>query len=116
MRAGASVGIALIDGEVTHVDELLVRADIALGDAKFHGEGRAAEYNLALRERTRRRAEVEEGLRRAVRRDELSLHWQPKVDLSTWKITGTEALLRWESPQLGKVSLASSSQWLSKKA
>ncbi len=59
---------------------------------------------MRLRERTRRRAEVEEGLRQAVRRDELSLHWQPKVDLSTWKITGTEALLRWESPQLGKVS------------
>ena len=104
LRVGASVGIALIDGEVTHVDELLVRADIALYDAKAHGRGRAAEYTHALRERTRRRAEVEEGLRQAVRRDELSLHWQPKVDLSTWKITGTEALLRWESPQLGKVS------------
>ena len=42
LRVGASVGIALIDGEVTHVDELLVRADIALYDAKAHGRGRAA--------------------------------------------------------------------------
>ena len=74
LRVGASVGIALIDGEVTHVDELLVRADIALYDAKAHGRGRAAEYTHALRERTRRRAEVEEGLRQAVRHDELSLH------------------------------------------
>ncbi len=104
LRVGASVGIAELDGEVTTVDELLVRADIALYDAKSQGRGRAAQYTRALRERTRRRAEVEDGLRRAVRNEELSLHWQPKVDLSTWKITGTEALLRWESPQLGKVS------------
>lgn len=104
LRVGASVGIADLDGEVTEVDELLVRADIALYDAKSQGRGRAAEYTRALRERTRRRARVEEGLRQAVRNDELSLHWQPKVELSTWKITGTEALLRWESPQLGKVS------------
>ncbi|MBX9832043.1 MAG: EAL domain-containing protein, partial [Burkholderiaceae bacterium] len=104
LRVGASVGIAELDGEVTDVDELLVRADIALYDAKSHGRGRAAEYTSALGERTRRRARVEEGLRQAVRNDELSLHWQPKVELSTWKITGTEALLRWESPHLGKVS------------
>lgn len=104
LRVGASVGIAELDGEVTTVDELLVRADIALYDAKSQGRGRSAQYTRTLRERTRRRAEVEDGLRRAVRNEELSLHWQPKVDLSTWKITGTEALLRWESPQLGKVS------------
>lgn len=106
LRMGSSIGIAWLDDEVNNVDELLVRADIALYDAKAHGRGRAAEYTRPLRERTLRRSQVKEGLRHAVRRDELQLHWQPKVDLTTQKVTGAEALLRWESPELGKVSPA----------
>ena len=96
IASGRQRSIALIGGEVTCVwTNCWCEADIALHDAKAHGQGAAAEYNPCIAgERARRRAEVEEGLRQAVRRDELSLHWQPKVDLSTWKITSTEALLR----------------------
>lgn len=104
LRIGASIGLAHIDSDVSSVDELMVRADIALYEAKAQGRGRAADYNPALRERTQRRATVEDRLRQAVRRDELSLHWQPKVDLSSWKVTGAEALMRWQSPDLGRVS------------
>ncbi|MCZ8221180.1 MAG: EAL domain-containing protein [Acidovorax sp.] len=104
LRLGCSIGIAWLDDEVHSVDELLVRADIALYDAKAHGRGRAAEYTRPLRERTLRRSQVKEGLRQAVRREELQLHWQPKIDLVTQKVTGAEALLRWKSPELGKVS------------
>lgn len=104
LRIGASMGVAHMDSDVTSVDELLVRADIALYEAKAQGRGRAAGYTSALRQRTQRRATVEEGLQQAVRQDQLSLHWQPKVDLATWKVTGAEALMRWEHPSLGRVS------------
>ncbi|MDP3229233.1 MAG: bifunctional diguanylate cyclase/phosphodiesterase [Acidovorax sp.] len=104
LRVGASIGLAHVDQDVTSVDELLVRADIALYDAKAQGRGRAAAYSPALRERTQRRSMIEDGLRQAVRHDELALHWQPKVDLSTWKITGAEALMRWTHPTLGPIS------------
>lgn len=104
LRIGASIGVAHMDGDVTSVDELLVRADIALYEAKAQGRGRAAGYTSVLRQRTQRRATVEEGLRQAVQQDQLSLHWQPKVDLATWKVTGAEALMRWEHPGMGRVS------------
>lgn len=104
LRVGASIGLAHLDQDVTSVDELLVRADIALYEAKALGRGRACGYSPALRERTLRRARIEDGLRQAVRRDELSLHWQPKVDLTHWKVTGAEALMRWDNPDLGQVS------------
>ncbi|WP_440110601.1 putative bifunctional diguanylate cyclase/phosphodiesterase [Acidovorax sp. BL-A-41-H1] len=104
LRIGASIGVAHMDDEVTSVDELLVRADIALYEAKGQGRGRAAGYTSALRQRTQRRATIEEGLRQAVQQDQLSLHWQPKVDLATWKVNGAEALMRWDHPEMGRVS------------
>lgn len=104
LRIGASIGIVDLSGDVDSVDELLVRADIALYDAKARGRSRAASYSHVLRESTRRRAAIEEGLRQAIRRQELSLHWQPKVNLTTWEVTGAEALMRWHHPVLGHVS------------
>lgn len=104
LRIGASIGLARVDGDVTSVDELLVRADIALYEAKAQGRGCAALYTPALRQRTQRRTAIEEGLRQAVQQDQLALHWQPKVDLTTWKVTGAEALMRWEHPDMGRVS------------
>ena len=109
LRVGASVGVAVSDGSDGHdtgVDDLLVRADQALYAAKSGGRGRHVLYSPELGEHSIRRLSIEDGLRQAIQRGELALHWQPKVDLSTWQITGAEALMRWTHPQLGRVSPA----------
>jgi diguanylate cyclase (GGDEF)-like protein len=97
MRISSSVGVATPGGDVpTGVEELLMQADTALYVAKESGRGRHALYVPAMGERSRRRAELENGLRRALEHGGLSLHWQPKVDIGAWHICGAEALLRWD--------------------
>ena len=104
LRVGASVGVALCDGTAAGVDDVLVQADMALYAAKGAGRGRSLVYDPALGALSHRRLAIEEGLRRAIPNGELSLHWQPKVDLATWQVTGAEALMRWTHPVLGRVN------------
>jgi len=106
LRVGASVGIALFGTAESGVDDLLVQADTALYAAKEGGRGRHAFYTPAMGEHSRRRVAVEEGLRHAVLHEQLSLHWQPKVDIESWTIVGAEALMRWDHPALGRVNPA----------
>jgi diguanylate cyclase (GGDEF)-like protein len=103
LRVGASVGIALGGQGAGSVDELLVQADMALYAAKEQGRGRHAPYTPELGERSRRRGDIEQGLRHALQRGQFSLHWQPRVDIASWKVVGAEALLRWNHPELGQV-------------
>jgi diguanylate cyclase (GGDEF)-like protein len=103
LRVGASIGGALCDDASVGVDELLVRADMALYAAKDLGRGRYAQYTADLGESSRRRGDIEHGLCHAVQRGQLALHWQPKVDIRNWKVVGAEALLRWRHPELGSV-------------
>jgi diguanylate cyclase (GGDEF)-like protein/PAS domain S-box-containing protein len=107
LRIGGSVGVAMFGGSGSAAaEEIFVRADMALYAAKAAGRGRHVVYLPALGERRRRRQAIEQGLRHAVERGELSLHWQPKVDIASWAIVGAEALLRWKSPVLGAVAPA----------
>ena len=109
-RIGGSVGVALFGAAAGEPDlgaeELFVRADMALYAAKEAGRGRHLVYSPALGERSRRRLAIEQGLRQAVQRNELSLHWQPKIDIASWRIVGAEALMRWHTPTLGAVGPA----------
>jgi predicted signal transduction protein with EAL and GGDEF domain len=106
LRVGASVGVALFgEGEVG-VDDLLVRADTALYAAKEDGRGRLALYSPEMGANSRRRDDIEEGLRQAIENEQLAMHWQPKVDIEKWRIVGAEALMRWEHPVLGRVNPA----------
>lgn len=106
LRVGASVGIALFEAAEAGVDDILVQADTALYAAKEDGRGRHAFYTPAMGEHSRRRVAVEEGLRHALLHEQLSLHWQPKVDIERWTIVGAEALMRWDHPVLGRVNPA----------
>jgi diguanylate cyclase (GGDEF)-like protein/PAS domain S-box-containing protein len=103
LRIGASVGVAICDGSEVGVDEVLVQADMALYAAKESGRGRHEIYATALGDMSRRRLAIEQGLRVALERGELAMHWQPKVDIGTWQVTGAEALMRWTHPELGRV-------------
>jgi len=103
MRVGASAGLALCGENEVGVDELLVRADTALYASKAAGRGRQTLFTAPMGESNRRRLLLEEGLRQAIEQDQLSMHWQPKVDLAAWHITGVECLMRWTHPELGRV-------------
>jgi diguanylate cyclase (GGDEF)-like protein len=101
---GVSVGVALMPDHGREVDGLLANADLALYAAKSEGKGRWELYVPALGERSRRQSVLEQELRHAVARGQLSVHWQPKVSVSGWRICGAEALLRWQHPTLGVVA------------
>jgi diguanylate cyclase (GGDEF)-like protein len=104
LRIGASVGVALLPDHGRNADELFGHADMALYEAKAQGRGRATVYSGRLGDRSRRRVDLEHGLRRALARGELALHWQPQVDIRHWRIVGAEALLRWHHEQLGAIA------------
>ncbi len=106
LQVGASVGVAMCDDPQAGVDEMHVRADMALYAAKEAGRGRHDVFVPRLGELSRRRLAVEEGLRDAVASGQLQLLWQPKVDIRDWRVVGAEALLRWQHPVLGSVGPA----------
>jgi diguanylate cyclase (GGDEF)-like protein len=103
---GASVGIAISQGQVAEIDDLMLQADIALYAAKEGGRGRWVEYADALGAQTRRRSAIENELRYAIERGEIQLYWQPKFLLNPWTLSGAEGLMRWTHPILGAVSPA----------
>ena len=99
----ASVGIALAPRDGVDIDTLLSNADLALYAAKSAGRGQYRFFAPEMAAQTRRRLTIEQELRTALARAELSLAFQPQVDLSHWRVTGFEALLRWHNPTLGTV-------------
>jgi len=107
INASASVGVVTIPGHGTSVDELLANADLALSSAKAGGRARAEIFHADMGERLRLRMTLERDLRQAVARKELRLHWQPQVDTAQWRISGCEALLRWQHAEQGLIPPAS---------
>jgi diguanylate cyclase (GGDEF)-like protein len=103
---GASIGIALPSGEDETVDELLRNADVAMYMAKDGGKGRFAVFAPEMHEAAVERMELEADLQRAVKRGEFVVHYQPTVELATSKVTGMEALVRWEHPSKGLLAPA----------
>ncbi|HEY1688488.1 MAG TPA: EAL domain-containing protein [Solirubrobacteraceae bacterium] len=91
----ASIGVTVAKPE-KDPEELIAEADAAMYRAKRSGRGRCEVYSEQLGAQIRRRGGLERALRKATERDELRLHYQPEVDLSSGKILGLEALLRWQ--------------------
>ena len=104
VHVGASVGLLAGDGrDAPSPEELLRDADVAMYHAKSAGKGRVVVFEPGMRLRLQARTELEHELRRAVERDELVVHYQPVVDLDRGRVTGVEALLRWQHPRRGLV-------------
>jgi diguanylate cyclase (GGDEF)-like protein/PAS domain S-box-containing protein len=97
----ASIGIAeATPGEISG-EETLRNADVAMYWAKDRGKSTIAVYEAGLHAEALERLAMRGDLQRAIRRHELVLHYQPTVDLTTQRITGFEALVRWEHPTRG---------------
>jgi diguanylate cyclase (GGDEF)-like protein len=104
LHVDTSVGLAVLPDHADDVTSLMARADIAMYTAKEAGLGLATYSSQSGEEDATSRLMLLGDLRRALgTEDELSLHYQPKVDLATGEVVGLEALLRWMHPQLGPV-------------
>jgi diguanylate cyclase (GGDEF)-like protein/PAS domain S-box-containing protein len=102
MTITASVGITIADGDA-NPESLLRDADTAMYRAKERGQGFIELFDEVLRTKVERRLATESALRRALEREELTVYYQPVVDLSTGAMVSAEALLRWEHPSRGLI-------------
>jgi diguanylate cyclase (GGDEF)-like protein len=100
---GASVGIAIAPNDGNDVDQLLKNADMALYRAKDDGRGRFHFFESAMDAKAQARRMLEVDLRKAVVGGEFEVFYQPIVNLSENRISGFEALLRWNHPTRGRV-------------
>ncbi len=101
VQIGMSVGITMAPADGKTPAVLLKNADLALYRAKTEGRGVARLYDPEMDERVQERRILQAALRRAVARGEFVLHYQPVIDLPTGRITGAEALIRWQHPERG---------------
>lgn len=102
----ASIGVSVYPEDGEDAETLLKNADTAMYRAKDKGRGGYEFYAAQMNAQGNERLLLESGLRRAIERGELELHYQPKMDLKTQRIVGVEALMRWRHPVLGLVSPA----------
>ena len=105
VHGSASIGFAACkaEGERDPID-IMRRADLALYAAKQAGRGMIKPFDQSLDDSSRFRLSIEQGLRKAIAEDGLSLVYQPIVQLDTLEVVGFEALVRWESAEHGSVS------------
>jgi diguanylate cyclase (GGDEF)-like protein/PAS domain S-box-containing protein len=107
LRLSASIGFALAEAGETVVGERLIEdADAAMYRAKDRGGARAELFDSVMRERAVEAMTVEQELQRGLGRGELRLLYQPQVDLTSGRLIGAEALLRWEHPERGLLAPA----------
>ncbi|MEA3639480.1 MAG: PAS domain S-box protein [Lamprobacter sp.] len=104
LQVTASIGVSLFPSDGQSMDSLLSNADMAMYRAKDHGRNTYRFFEAEMTERAMQRLRHETALRGALTRGELSLLYQPQVQLNNAQIHGAEALLRWTHPELGAVS------------
>ncbi|MBF0178404.1 MAG: EAL domain-containing protein [Magnetococcales bacterium] len=106
VNIGGSIGIALYPGDGHDFDSLTKHADMAMYLAKEKGRNNFQFFSDELQTRIFERVTLEEELTKAIARNELLLHFQPKFELAGNRVVGMESLVRWEKPGVGLVSPA----------
>jgi diguanylate cyclase (GGDEF)-like protein len=106
VHVSASVGVAVYAPELASAEALMVQADLALYRAKEDGRNCFRFHTDELDQKIHQRVTVAAELRRAIEQGELRLQYQPQVELASGRITGLEALVRWQHPERGVVSPA----------
>jgi diguanylate cyclase (GGDEF)-like protein/PAS domain S-box-containing protein len=100
---GTSIGVSLFPQDGTDVDALVTHADVAMYRSKAMGGGVYQFFNSEMSRETMRRVELETHLRTALAHRALEVRYQPKVEIASGRITGCEALLRWNHVSMGSV-------------
>ena len=103
LRPRGSIGIAYYPSDGKDIRTLLKAADSAMYAAKEDGKHRYAFYQPELTTQAEQRLQMEEDLRQGLEKDQLLLHYQPQIDLTTGKLMGVEALVRWQHPRIGMI-------------
>ncbi len=103
MFVSASIGISLFPRDGASSDDLVKHADTAMYSAKDSGRNSFRYFTEDLNHEVREKVMLESGLRHAIERGELRLHYQPKIDLASGRVIGAEALVRWQHPTRGLV-------------
>ncbi|MBP1930212.1 bifunctional diguanylate cyclase/phosphodiesterase [Ammoniphilus resinae] len=99
-----SLGIAIFPLDGRNADELLKRADMALYAVKDQGRNGYSFFHSDMEESSLERILMENELRKAIELEQFHLDYQPKMDLSTGRLIGMEALVRWDHPELGRIA------------
>jgi len=103
LHVSVSVGISIYPDDGAEAEALIQNADNAMYHAKEHGSNNYRFFQEDMNVQAVRRQALEASLRRALERHEFELHYQPKIDLKSGKITGVEALIRWRHPERGLI-------------
>jgi len=103
VKVTTSVGVCIYPDFATDVKHLFKRADAAMYVAKESGRNQHRIFSEDMLKETTDRLMMEHALRHAIANNEMELHYQPQVSLTTGAITGMEALLRWTHPRMGKI-------------
>jgi len=103
LNTSTSLGVSLFPKDGTDAETLLKHADTALYQAKDRGRQQYQFFDARMNAQAHERLLLENHLRRALLRGELSLHYQPQIDLRSNAVVGGEALLRWQHPERGMV-------------
>jgi diguanylate cyclase (GGDEF)-like protein/PAS domain S-box-containing protein len=101
LHIDGSIGVSIFPEDGQDAGMLIKNADIAMYHAKEKGRNNVQFFKTEMNTKAVERQFIEAGLHRAIEQDELLLHYQPEVNLSTGEITGVEALLRWQHPERG---------------
>jgi len=100
----ASIGISLNQIASEEPEDILRNADTAMYRAKEHGRGSFELFDKGMHIRNAALSQLQTGLRRALAHGEFRVHYQPIISLDSWRISGFEALVRWEHPEHGYIS------------
>ncbi len=106
ISATVSIGVSMFPEDGADTDELLKNADIAMYKAKEAGKNNCQFYTKGMNATAVNYLLLENDLRRAIDQNQLTLYYQPQIDLKTGEMKGVEALVRWQHPERGLVSPA----------
>ena len=106
LHIGASIGIAMAPRDAGKAEQLIKNADLALYEVKAAGRNTVRIYQPSMGSQVDRRLVLEQELREALARGQLSLVYQPQIETRNQSVIGVEALLRWDHPELGIVAPA----------
>ena len=103
INLSSSIGVCVYPADGKDAATLLANADIAMYQAKTTGRKQYCVFSCSMSDQAAEKYQLETALRRALEEDRFRMHYQPKIDIASGRVTGVEALIRWEHPELGLI-------------